>query len=104
MPKIMERFSPLFNISIFSYMLKWNYLYVKRTNMYFYGLSYTRCYVKPAKVIWVSLSVSLCLSLSLLLRSFLFNLDALVKIWQLDHRQYINKLPYVTFDSHFKSL
>ena len=98
MPKIMERFSPLFNISIFSYMLKWNYLYVKRTNMYFYGLSYTRCYVKPAKVIWVSLS------LSLLLRSFLFNLDALVKIWQLDHRQYINKLPYVTFDSHFKSL
>ena len=63
MPKIMERFSPLFNISIFSYMLKWNYLYVKRTNMYFYGLSYTRCYVKPAKVIWVSLSLSVSLSL-----------------------------------------
>ena len=74
MPKIMERFSPLFNISIFSYMLKWNYLYVKRTNMYFYGLSYTRCYVKPAKVIWVSLSVSLslCLSLSLSLIAFIF--------------------------------
>ena len=48
MPKIIERFSPLFNISTFFYMLKWNYLHVKRTNMYFDGLCYTRCYVKPA--------------------------------------------------------
>ena len=72
MPKIMERFSPLFDISIFSYMLKWNYLYVKRTNMYFYGLSYTRCYVKPAKVIWVSLSLSVSLCLSLFLIAFIF--------------------------------
>ena len=51
MPKIIERFSPLFNISTFSYLLKWNYLYVKRTNMYFHGLCYTRCYVKPAKAL-----------------------------------------------------
>lgn len=91
MPKIMEHFSPLFNISIFSYMLKWNYLYVKRTNMYFYGLSYTRCYVKPAKAIWVPkhfcpkkrcLSVCVSLSLSLCMSNLvkLLSLSNLVKL------------------------
>ena len=75
MPKIIERFPPLINISTFSYMLKWNYLYVKRTNMYFHGLCYTRCYFKPAKAIWVpknfcpppkkKRSLSVCLSVSL---------------------------------------
>lgn len=91
MPKIIERFSPLFNISTFFYMLKWNYLHVKRTNMYFHGLCYTRCYVKPAKAIWVPkhfcpkkrcLSVCVSLSLSLCMSNLvkLLSLSNLVKL------------------------
>ena len=88
MPKIIERFSPLFNISTFFYMLKWNYLHVKRTNMYFHGLCYT-----PAKAIWVpkhfcpkkrclSLSLSLSLSISLYLSLCLIWLNfSLCLIW-----------------------
>ena len=89
MPKIIERFSPLFNISTFFYMLKWNYLHVKRTNMYFDGLCYTRCYVKPGKAIWVpkhfcpkkrSLSLSLSLSLCMSNLVKLLSLSNLVEL------------------------
>ena len=34
MPKIIERFPPLFNTSTFSYMLKWKYLCEENKNVF----------------------------------------------------------------------